>query len=115
MKALSHRGYSAVVEFDPEDLIFTGRIANVNDVIGFHADSVDALVAAFREAVDDYLATCAKLGKRPDTVGSWAFSGKIMLRVDPELHFKASLAALASGLSLNQWGERVLAEAAVRG
>ena len=111
MKALSHRGYSAVVEFDPEDLIFTGRIANVNDVIGFHADSVDALVAAFREAVDDYLATCAKLGKQPDK----AFSGKIMLRVDPELHAKASLAALASGLSLNQWGERVLAEAAVRG
>ena len=111
MKALSHRGYAAVVEFDPEDLIFTGRIANVNDVIGFHADSVDALVTAFREAVDDYLATCAKLGKRPDK----AFSGKIMLRVDPELHAKASLAALASGLSLNQWGERVLAEAAVRG
>ena len=38
-----------------------------------------------------------------------------MLRVDPELHAKAALAALASGLSLNQWGERVLAEAAVRG
>ena len=111
MKALSHRGYSAVVEFDPEDLIFTGRIANVNDVIGFHADSVDALVVAFHEAVNDYLATCAKLGKAPDK----AFSGKIMLRVDPELHAKASLAALASGLSLNQWGERVLAEAAVRG
>ena len=111
MKALSHRGYSAVVEFDPEDLIFTGRIANVNDVIGFHADSVDALVVSFHEAVDDYLATCAKLGKQPDK----AFSGKIMLRVDPELHAKAALAALASGLSLNQWGERVLAEAAVRG
>jgi predicted HicB family RNase H-like nuclease len=108
MKALSHRGYSAVVEFDPEDLIFTGRVANVNDVVGFHADSVVRLLAAFREAVDDYLATCAKLGKEPDK----PFSGKIMLRVDPELHARASLAARASGLSLNQWGERVLAKAA---
>ena len=38
-----------------------------------------------------------------------------MLRGDPQLHAKASLAALASGLSLNQWGERVRTEAAVRG
>ena len=109
MKALSHRGYSAVVEFDPEDLIFTGQVANVNDVVGFHAETVEALVAAFHEAVDDYLATCAKLGKQPDK----PFSGKIMLRVDPGLHARASLAARASGLSLNQWGERVLAKAAV--
>lgn len=108
MKPLTYRGYSAVVEFDPEDLIFTGRIANVNDVVGFHGDTVETLLAAFHDAVDDYLTACEKLGKQPDK----PFSGKIMLRVDPDLHARASLAARASGLSLNQWGERVLAKAA---
>jgi predicted HicB family RNase H-like nuclease len=32
-------------------------------VVSFHADSVAGLRAAFEEAVDDYLETCAKLGK----------------------------------------------------
>jgi predicted HicB family RNase H-like nuclease len=40
----------------------------VNDIVGFHANSVEALEVAFREAVDDYLATCEKLGKSPDPI-----------------------------------------------
>jgi len=35
-------------------------------VVGFHADTVKALKSAFCEAADDYVATCAKVGKRPE-------------------------------------------------
>lgn len=59
MSTLSYRGYVATVEFDSEDMILTGRIAGINDVVGFHAETPAELLAAFHEAVDDYLETCA--------------------------------------------------------
>ena len=63
---LTYEGYSASVVFDAEDRLFVGRIAGIEDGIGFHADTVYGLEIAFRDAVDDYLDTCAKLGKSPD-------------------------------------------------
>ena len=100
----SYQGYAARVEFDGDDGLFVGRIAGINDVVGFHGSSVDELTAAFREAVDDYIETCATLGKNPDK----PFSGKLMVRVRPEVHAKAALAAQLSGKSLAQWAEEAL-------
>jgi predicted HicB family RNase H-like nuclease len=108
MSTLTYRGYTATIDFDSEDMILTGRIAGINDVIGFHAESPAELVVAFHGAVDDYLETCAKLGKQPEK----AYSGKVMFRVPPELHAKVALAAKLSGKSLNQWGEALLERAA---
>lgn len=108
MKAMSHRGYAARIEFDAEDEIFTGRVAGIRDIVGFHADNVEELKSAFHEAVDDYLATCEAVGKEPQK----PFSGNLMLRVGPEVHSRAALAAELSGKSLNQWSEEVLADAA---
>lgn len=105
---LTHKGYSARIEFDAEDRIFFGRIAGIEDGVGFHADSVDGLIAAFEEAVDDYLETCARIGKRPDK----AYSGRLMLRIDPTLHARLAAAAKLSGRSLNQLGEEALRRAA---
>jgi predicted HicB family RNase H-like nuclease len=107
---LRHKGYAARVEFDAGDGIFFGRIAGIEDGIGFHADTVPGLVAAFEEAVDDYLETCAAVGKPPEK----PYSGKMMLRVSPEVHAKAALAAKLAGKSLNQFGEEALREAADR-
>ncbi|MBV9113527.1 MAG: type II toxin-antitoxin system HicB family antitoxin [Hyphomicrobiales bacterium] len=63
MNPMSYRGYSARVEFDDEDNIFVGRIAGIRDGVSFHSHNVKGLRAAFREAADDYRATCAKIGK----------------------------------------------------
>jgi predicted HicB family RNase H-like nuclease len=106
--AMSYKGYSARVEYDDEDSIFTGRIAGIRDGVGFHADTVEGLREAFREAVEDYLETCRKIGKEPQR----AFSGQMMFRVNPEIHRKAALAAELAGKSLNQWAEEVLGKAA---
>ncbi len=107
---MTYKGYSAHVHFDDEDGLLVGRIAGIVDNVSFHGESVDELRTAFREAVDDYLAVCAKIGKPPQK----AYSGKMMLRVDPAVHAKAALAAECAGKSLNQWGEEALAEAAAR-
>ena len=104
---LDHRGYRARVEFDAEDGLFFGRIAAIRDGVTFQADTVPALVEAFHEAVDDYIETCAKLGKTPDR----PFSGKMMLRLDPAVHAKSVEAAELAGKSLNQWTEDVLRRA----
>ena len=106
--AMTYQGYSARVEFEDENGIFTGRIAGIRDGVGFHADTVEDLRAAFHEAVEDYLETCAAVGKDPQR----AFSGQMMFRVKPEVHRKAALAAELSGKSLNQWAEEVLGKAA---
>jgi predicted HicB family RNase H-like nuclease len=101
---MSYKGYSARVEYDDEDGIFTGRIAGIRDGVGFHADSVAELREAFHEAVEDYIETCARIGKEPQK----AFSGQMMFRVNPELHRRAAVAAELAGKSLNQWAEEVL-------
>lgn len=104
---LAYKGYSARIEFDAEDRIFFGRIAGIDDGVGFHADTVDELVAGFHEAVEDYLETCARIGKAPEK----AYSGKLMLRIDPALHARLAIAAELSGRSLNQFGEEALSRA----
>lgn len=106
--AMSYRGYAARIDYDDADGIFTGRIAGIRDGVGFHADTVEGLREAFREAVEDYLETCARIGKEPQK----AYSGQMMFRVDPEVHRKAALAAELAGKSLNAWAEEVLEKAA---
>jgi predicted HicB family RNase H-like nuclease len=66
MKDMNYKGYFARVEFDPDDHIFVGHIMGIRDVVGFHGESVVELDAAFREAVNDYLAACKKLNQEPD-------------------------------------------------
>lgn len=107
-KAMTHRGYVARVEFDAEDECFTGHIAGINDVIGFHADSVNELKQAFRDAVDDYLEVCERQGIEPKK----PYSGKILLRISPEVHSAVASAAKVSGKSINQWAADALSREA---
>jgi predicted HicB family RNase H-like nuclease len=110
MSQMHWKGYWARVEFDAADRLFVGHIAGINDIVGFHADNVTDLDKAFREAVEDYLETCARVGKKPDK----AYSGKMMLRVSADTHANAALAAEVTGKSLNQWSEDVLSLEAAR-
>lgn len=108
---MTYKGQTARIEFDARDNLLVGRLVGIADVVGFHADNVAELRAAFEEAVDDYLDTCARIGKAPQQPAS----GRLMLRVPPEVHGAALVAAQAAGTSLNQWAARVLAEAAHAG
>jgi predicted HicB family RNase H-like nuclease len=108
MNTMTYNGYSARVDFDAEDRLFVGHIVGIRDIVGFHGASVAELEAAFREAVDDYLAACKKLGQTPDK----PYSGRVMLRLPPEVHARASVAAQVTGLSFNQWAAKVLEQAA---
>jgi len=107
MSTMTFKGYAAKIEYSDEDACFIGHIAGIKDVIGFNAESVKELRSAFEEAVDDYLATCERIGRAPQK----PYSGKLMLRVPPEIHARAAMMAQAHGLSINQWASDVLAHA----
>lgn len=89
MSTMSYKGYAARIEYSDEDNCFVGHIAGINDIVGFYGDSVAELHTAFEEVVDDYLATCKKVGRSPLR----PYSGHIMLRVPPELHAKVAIMA----------------------
>lgn len=104
---MTYKGYGARVEYSDEDGCFVGHLAGISDVVGFHGETVTELRAALEEAVEDYLEACEKIGRFPQK----PYSGKLMLRVPPELHAKASIAAQISGKSLNQWAVDTIKQA----
>jgi predicted HicB family RNase H-like nuclease len=106
--AKNNNGNAARNDFDAQDRIFFGRLAGIRDIITFHGETVDELEAAFKEAVDHYLATCAKLGDEPNK----PYSGKLTLRIPPSVHAAIATAAEISGKSLNKWAADVLDQAA---
>ena len=108
MNTLTYKGYTARIDFDERDNLLVGRLLGLRDRVSFHAENVADLRAAFIEAVDDYLETCARLGKSPEKPAS----GRLMLRVPPEVHSAALIAAQAAGQSLNQWASKILQDAA---
>jgi len=108
MSTMTYKGYVARIEFDERDDIFVGRILGVRDIISFHADTVAELRAEFHAAVEDYLSDCAEQGIAPEKPAS----GKVMLRIRPDVHAAAAIAAQATGKSLNQWANDVFARAA---
>ena len=107
MSTMHFKGYAAKIEYSDEDVCFVGHIAGIDDIVGFHGDSVAELRIAFEEAVDDYLQTCEKAGKAPQK----PYSGNIMLRVPPEIHARVAMLAEAHGKSLNSWVTDLLSRA----
>jgi len=107
MNAMTYKGYTARIEFDERDSIFVGRLLGIRSIISFHGETIAELRSEFQNAVDDYLSECSESGISPEKPAS----GKIMLRVPPEVHGAALVAAQASGKSLNQWATEVLQNA----
>lgn len=108
MNTMTYKGYTARAEYDERDNVFVGRIPGMRNIIGFHGETVAELRAEFELAVKDYLADCKQQGIHPEKPAS----GKLLLRVPPEVHGRALIAAQAAGKSLNQWAAEALQHAA---
>lgn len=104
---LNYKGYTGRVAFDDKASVFHGEVVDLRDVVTFQGRSVEELEQAFRESIDDYLEFCAERGEEPDK----PFTGRLMLRLPPEIHRKAYVRAQSEGKSLNQWISDKLAEA----
>lgn len=99
-----HKGYVGTVSFSSEDRVFFGKIEGINDVVTFEGSSVTALEKSFKEAVNDYLETCASLGKDPEKL----YKGTFNVRVSQELHQQTALLATKTGMNLNEVVKKAL-------
>lgn len=96
---MEYKGYAATVEYDEEAKVFHGEVVNTRAVITFQGTSVSALEREFAKSVEVYLAWCQERGKEPEK----PYSGHLTLRVPPEIHRAAAVAAARAHKSLNAW------------
>jgi predicted HicB family RNase H-like nuclease len=96
---LEYKGYNASVLFSAEDEVFYGKLLGIEDLVSFEGTSVKEIKKAFREAVDDYLETCKKIGKEPNKT----YKGTFNVRIPIELHKAAAIFAARQNISLNEF------------
>lgn len=101
---LEYKGYFGSAEISLEDNVLYGKLLHIKDVISYEGATPDALEHAFREAVNDYLATCEACGDAPDK----PFKGTFNVRVSPELHRELAVRAVKLETSLNELTTRAI-------
>ena len=101
-------GVKAVITYDSEIEMFRGEFLGLNGGADFYAQDAEGLRREGAISLQVFLDAC-----KEDNVDPFkSYSGKFILRVPPEDHAAISLAASASGKSLNQWAVEILKQAA---
>ena len=98
---MEYKGYIGSVEFSEEDTLFYGKVLGIRALISYEGTNAAELVADFHGAVDDYLELCAQSGTEPEK----AYKGSFNVRISPELHKQAVIAAMSHNMSLNSFVE----------
>ena len=104
---MNYKGYTATVEFDDEAEIFFGTVINTRDTITFQSVNAHLLKKEFELSVDDYLEFCKVQKVAPEK----PYSGRFVLRVEPELHGKLHAEAILHRQSLNEFIQNQLKQA----
>lgn len=104
---MEYKGYVGSVEFSEENALFFGKVLGVRALISYEGENARDLVEDFHSAVDDYLELCAAEGVEPEK----AYKGSFNVRISPELHKKAAIAAMAKQISLNRFVEESIVRA----
>ncbi len=98
---MEYKGYVGTVEFSEENSIFFGKVIGTRALISYEGQSARELVSDFHGAVDDYLELCAAEGIEPER----AYKGSFNVRISPELHKQAVMAAMSKEMTLNRFVE----------
>ena len=104
---MEYKGYIGSVEFSEADSVFFGKVMGIRALISYEGESATELLNDFHGAVDDYLALCESRGEAPEK----AYKGSFNVRITPELHRKAAIAADQRGESLNAFVSAAIAAA----
>lgn len=104
---MEYKSYLSRIEFDDQANLFHGEVVNIRDVVTFQGKSVDELRQAFEDSVEDYLVFCAERGEELER----PFSGRFTVRLSPERHREAVLAAEKAGQDVSTWAARIISQA----
>ena len=92
-----YKGYTGSVHYRAEDEVCHGKLEGIRDLVTYEGTDAASLKSAFHEAVDDYLETCRRNHKAPDT----PFKGVFNVRVGAKLHKRAACYAAEHDKKLN--------------
>ncbi len=98
MNTMNFRGYAARIVYSEDDGCFVGHIAGINDIVGFHGESVAEIRTAFEEAVDDYIEACQEF-ERP---AQEPLSVDLLADFPPDEQTATGMAAKNNGISVTQ-------------
>ncbi len=96
---IKYKGYVGKITYDSKLRVFHGDVIGLKHVITFEGASAEALEQSFKDAIDDYLEMCAQEGITPEKT----FSGKFILRCNPDLHEALAFEASLQNKSLNEY------------
>jgi predicted HicB family RNase H-like nuclease len=94
---MKYKGYFGEITYDDEAKIFHGEVIGLKDIITFQGNSVNELKKAFQDSINDYLAWCNERDEQPEKT----YSGKLHIRMNPNLHAHLTIEAAQQGISLN--------------
>lgn len=98
---MEYKDYVGSVEFSENDKIFFGKVMGIKTLISYEGRTADDLINDFHIAVDDYLQLCAEKNIESEK----SYRGSFNVRIFPELHKKAVIAATSKQMSLNNFVE----------
>ena len=101
---MEYKGYFGKVEYDEEAEVLHGEVINIKDVVTFEGTNINEIKQAFRDSVDDYLDFCAERNEVPEK----PYSGKFVVRTDPDLHKGIAVMAKKQGKSINALVNEIL-------
>ena len=105
MGLFHYKGYTGSVDYSEEDNCFFGHVLGLRrDGISFEGVSVAELKKDFEEGIDCYIENCKANNVEPEK----PFSGKLVLRLTPDLHGEAAVRAANLGISLNEFIRRAV-------
>lgn len=99
---MKYKGYEAAINLAEDDDCFVGTVVNIEPptIIAFDGQTIEELKTQFHESIDSYLANCQN--PKP------AVSGKMTLRMTPEVHAGVMAMARTKGLSANKFINQAL-------
>lgn len=99
MSVMEYKGFIADVEYDGDMDSFMGTVLNISSPITFYGKNTEELHKEFASSIETWFAICRERGIEPEK----PYSGRMTIRMAPELHKLLAVAAAKSGKSLNSW------------
>ena len=108
--ALKDDRYTYRVTWSDEDKEYVGLCAEFPS-LSWLARTPEAALKGIRKVVADVVKDMQESGDPvPDPIASRQYSGKLMVRVPPEVHRKLAVQAAEAGVSLNRLASSKLAQ-----
>ena len=107
MSLFRYKGFYGSAQASVEDHCLYGKLEFIEPLVSYEGQNIEELEQAFKDAVDDYLLDCEKLGREP----AKSCKGSFNVRIGPELHRNALIAAKERNLNLNEFVKRSIEQA----